>query len=31
MREIGVEAIVLGSALYKGTITLKEAIEEAER
>ena len=31
MREIGVEAIVLGSALYRGTITLKEAIEEAER
>jgi len=31
MREIGVEGIVLGSALYKGTITLKEAIEEAER
>ncbi|KAF1078694.1 1-(5-phosphoribosyl)-5-[(5-phosphoribosylamino)methylideneamino]imidazole-4-carboxamide isomerase [Methanogenium sp. MK-MG] len=31
MREIGVEGIVLGSALYRGTITLKEAIEEAER
>lgn len=31
MREIGVEGIVLGSALYRGTITLKEAIDEAER
>jgi phosphoribosylformimino-5-aminoimidazole carboxamide ribotide isomerase len=31
MREIGVEGIVLGSALYRGSITLKEAIEEAEK
>ena len=31
LREMGVEGIVLGSALYKGSITLKEAIEEAER
>lgn len=31
LREMGVKGIVLGSALYKGTITLKEAIEEAER
>ncbi len=31
MREMGVEGIVLGAALYRGSITLKQAIEEAER
>jgi phosphoribosylformimino-5-aminoimidazole carboxamide ribotide isomerase len=31
MREMGVEGIVLGAALYKGSITLKQAIEEAEK
>jgi phosphoribosylformimino-5-aminoimidazole carboxamide ribotide isomerase len=31
MREMGVEGIVLGAALYRGSITLKQAIEEAEK